>query len=139
MVEDVQLRYASSGFNWAARVNCVVWRYAFDMDLSELPKGEGYFQQEDTVLTESPKCLLTLPPKGWKPESRILPDRGLFAEEPLYFRSGIRRLTVLWVDFNLFSLFPCCTDIEFRIKKILSAVANSQGGRRREGVLLYFQ
>ena len=40
--------------------------------------------------TESPKCLLTLPPKGWKPESRMLPNRGLFAEEPLYFWSGIR-------------------------------------------------
>ena len=45
---------------------------------------------KETVLTESPKCLLTLPPKGWKPESRILLDLGLFAEEPLYFRSGIR-------------------------------------------------
>lgn len=39
----------------------------------------------EVVPTDSPKCLLTLPPKGWKPESRILPRPGLLAGEYLDF------------------------------------------------------
>ena len=54
--------------------------------------------------TNSPKCLLNLPPKGWNPESRMLPRPGLFASECLYFRSGI--CYTIWLNWALAMMFP---------------------------------
>ena len=55
--------------------------------------------------TNSPKCLLNLPPKGWNPESRMLPRPGLFASECLYFRSGI--CYTIWFTWALAMMCPC--------------------------------
>ena len=60
--------------------------------------------------TDSPKCLLNLPPKGWKPESRILPRPGLFARGYLYFRSGM--CCRIWLTWALTMVCPFCLAIQ---------------------------
>lgn len=58
----------------------------------------------ETVHTKSPKCLLTLPPNGWKPESGILRRPRLFAPECLCFRSGI--CYTIWLTWALAMVCP---------------------------------
>ena len=79
--------------------------------------------------TMSPKCLLTRPPKGWKPVSRILPRAGLFARECLYFRSGMC-YTIVWLTWALAMVCPSSISNLYRVS--VKATLRPQSSIRRQ-------